>query len=1157
TTIDNFWIRADYDNTTPTWPTDTGINDIADLMDEGKLWVDWDAGTDSESTPVTYNVYVYNSSETFDWNSPNYTGITSTEYTIEGLVNNQEYRVGVRVIDAVGNVDTNTVNLTGTPTPDVTAPWIVDVTAEEVSANMIIVEFETDEPSNAQVEWGIDTNYGNTTIINPDHTLTHEVHVYDLPANTTIHFRILTNDSRNNQELSSDYQFTTNLKHTPVNDDTWWFKFEDDLESAYLWGNITPEILLLMQSGNTSGTPTVTYDIWNVNDNSAITTGATATFNSTTRQYIGTEINVTSYENKYLRITFHVSMNSTTIDEQQTFFVGQYENGRGIPFKIVPLKTSMGPTFNASKDYHYYFKNFNDGSLPDICKGTISVDIWNADGTAMVSGATPTYLDHGVYNYTIIGNTLNNTQDYTIRARCFHSGASTNTYTAYADSMISLEGKNTADINRPSIYMFERDLWFPNAESETIFKVHVLDNLGPSAIDTVSIIWRKNDQEWQTLQMNQESDGIDFADYIKNLSTQHAEDEIDYYFYANDTSGNEVDNFGFGEMRFNVQQRPLTINRGLMYLSRNRYWFGNSTRYSEFPSKFDGTVYPYKGLGDADSKVIEFQEFNTIRSYVMVLDAKGIPFSDLTIKTWLGNENETNLNNVTQYLVKDMIQSKNGQYNAVWYGYPYTNDTWADYEGDTGVSAESQYIWGVFLSREIYYVYVDYNGDNESDINNDFLAYAIGDTIWKMNNQKDPGHCDGTGSCGNEPHDNMYNVNRTGGQAYCTDCHGLGYTEALNRSMLGLDVPGIGPSIDEHLDAGFAHPRGNNTYNGLTEFSTYPTNGCANDRACHGDDSAGIISGLQSTNVPGYPDGTYKITNSYYPNPSQCMACHTYEDNIIPQQKGHNNLLGCKFCHREYHQTQEYTSFDNTTGDGIAGYQVTHEYAKTCYKDCHIEQEKHCELVKCSECHIGFDTPLQHRMARVYDDRYDCGNCHQSKGNITEHDKTIDLNTLVRGIPDPSAMGSNTDGDDWFDNETNDEEWYYFVTGTQACRYCHGRVYNEPDGKGRITDFMGDNTINSTINSTNNWCAGCHVDSYTSGSKTYADMVNIYNTTVGIVPPEITGNNSLYDTGKYYYSTRAGYENHNDSESTAYVNGNYSDAKCFECHGGSYNIMVG
>ena len=403
----------------------------------------------------------------------------------------------------------------------------------------------------------------------------------------------------------------------------------------------------------------------------------------------------------------------------------------------------------------------------------------------------------------------------------------------------------------------------------------------------------------------------------------------------------------------------------------------------------------------------------------------------------------------------------------------------------------------------------------------------------------------------------MYSVDR-GAYAYCTDCHGMGYTDAINRSMLALESPGSGgPSVQEHYEAGMVHPHINNTADELTQYTTYPTNGCANDRACHGEDASGNIGETQATMVPGYPDGTYDVSLPYYPNPSQCATCHTYENNNIPTQKGHNNLLGCKYCHGEYHYSHNYEKYNSTTQEGTPGYEETHEYAQTCYEDCHTVQDKHCEVIACSECHIGFDTQIMHYEAKVYSNRKTCGECHQSKGNITEHDKRLDINNLVIEIPDPRSMGGNSDGDDWFDNETGDAEWYYFLTNAQSCRYCHGRVFNEPDGKGRVTFFMGDNTKNSTINGTNNWCSGCHVDSYISGSKDYDDMVAIYNSTVGLVPPEITGNSSAYAPGKYYNSTRAGYENHNDSESPSYTNNNFSDAKCFECHGGSLDIMGG
>lgn len=103
-------------------------------------------------------------------------------------------------------------------------------------------------------------------------------------------------------------------------------------------------------------------------------------------------------------------------------------------------------------------------------------------------------------------------------------------------------------------------------------------------------------------------------------------------------------------------------------------------------------------------------------------------------------------------------------------------------------------------------------------------------------------------------------------------------------------------------------------------------------------------------------------------------------------------------------------------------------------------------------------------------------------------------------------------------------------------------------GLGRPANFNGTNVQNQSIGN-GTWCASCHYQGYTSGNHTYGDMVNIYNTSLGKVPPEITGNISYAPTTNPANRT---YVNH----SIYNIASNYTDARCMNCHGAHLSILT-
>ncbi|MCK4265673.1 MAG: hypothetical protein KAX31_00205, partial [Thermoplasmata archaeon] len=93
-------------------PTFAGIQTCVDV--EGIIDLGWLSATDP-GIPITYNIYQALASGAQNFAAPTYT-TTELNYQVLGLVNGVEYFYVVRAEDKYGNEDTNTVELSATPT---------------------------------------------------------------------------------------------------------------------------------------------------------------------------------------------------------------------------------------------------------------------------------------------------------------------------------------------------------------------------------------------------------------------------------------------------------------------------------------------------------------------------------------------------------------------------------------------------------------------------------------------------------------------------------------------------------------------------------------------------------------------------------------------------------------------------------------------------------------------------------------------------------------------------------------------------------------------------------------------------------------------------------------------------------------------------------
>jgi hypothetical protein len=125
---------------------------------------------------------------------------------LNGLSANTEYHFRAKAVGddaAVYGEDTTFA------TADATAPAISAVNSSNIAAIGATINWTTDELATTQVEYGLTTEYGRTTILDRNLTTTHTVRLTSLSANSTYHYRAMSKDPAGNEAVSEDLTFTT------------------------------------------------------------------------------------------------------------------------------------------------------------------------------------------------------------------------------------------------------------------------------------------------------------------------------------------------------------------------------------------------------------------------------------------------------------------------------------------------------------------------------------------------------------------------------------------------------------------------------------------------------------------------------------------------------------------------------------------------------------------------------------------------------------------------------------------------------------------------------------------------------------------------------------------------------------------------------------
>jgi hypothetical protein len=175
----------------------------ADLVGDGSATIVWQ--TDE---PAKRQVEYGANTSYGNWTAYEKNLSTSHTVTLRGLAPGA-YHFRVWSWDAVNNGAvsgdfTFTIGL-----PDTIPPVISNVFASNLTASGAAIIWNTDEPSDSQVEYGLNTNYGSTSPLDANRVTSHSVTLSGLAANTTYHYRVKSKDASGNSKTSADFTFTT------------------------------------------------------------------------------------------------------------------------------------------------------------------------------------------------------------------------------------------------------------------------------------------------------------------------------------------------------------------------------------------------------------------------------------------------------------------------------------------------------------------------------------------------------------------------------------------------------------------------------------------------------------------------------------------------------------------------------------------------------------------------------------------------------------------------------------------------------------------------------------------------------------------------------------------------------------------------------------
>lgn len=140
----------------------------------------------------------------------NSTLTASHSQTLSGLQSSKAYNYRVLSRDQAGNLATSGNYTFTTASPaDTTAPVISNVKVSSITSSSATITWTTNEASTSQVNYGLTTSYGTTTLLDSTPVTSHSVTLSGLSSYTTYDFRVRSSDAAGNEAVSANSNLTT------------------------------------------------------------------------------------------------------------------------------------------------------------------------------------------------------------------------------------------------------------------------------------------------------------------------------------------------------------------------------------------------------------------------------------------------------------------------------------------------------------------------------------------------------------------------------------------------------------------------------------------------------------------------------------------------------------------------------------------------------------------------------------------------------------------------------------------------------------------------------------------------------------------------------------------------------------------------------------
>ncbi|MCG3111081.1 MAG: fibronectin type III domain-containing protein [Candidatus Manganitrophus sp. SB1] len=204
----NLATSGDHTFTTPappdtTPPTFSGIS--AGSISSSSVTISWTTNELSDTQVQYGTTTAYGSSSVL-----NTTLATAHSERLIGLTPATTYHFRVLSKDAAGNLATSGDNTFVTPAPpDNNPPTFSGITASGLTADSVVITWNTNEASTTRVEYGLTTAYGSLSTLDSTLVTNHTRTLSGLNPSTTYHFRVLSKDAADNTAASGDRTFTT------------------------------------------------------------------------------------------------------------------------------------------------------------------------------------------------------------------------------------------------------------------------------------------------------------------------------------------------------------------------------------------------------------------------------------------------------------------------------------------------------------------------------------------------------------------------------------------------------------------------------------------------------------------------------------------------------------------------------------------------------------------------------------------------------------------------------------------------------------------------------------------------------------------------------------------------------------------------------------